>query len=387
MSKPINTNQNSPYTAVVFRGRRFKSWLSTFLCDTSNIQYIKALGLSLNGPKIDSYEIELCTKTKNKPGRFWLSKWFRKQMTIMQFNWCYKFLNKSSAQVLILWNGTKGSPRIFAETAKKLGKTIIFVEGGMVPGRLTLDSKGIHYGSSLPRTIDFYYNWAKNHNGNQTKWRTLIKDLTARSAKARKDIVHLPATEELKQQNFIFCPLQEPGDSQVTIYGGWAKSVDNMINVLHEAAKSLPDNWHLRIKEHPSAQIKDSFKTKLKQLEGDKFKLDNSTSTLDLMALSQGVININSSVGLQSFFYDKPVIVLGKASYGIKELVYLIEDIKDLKKLLASPQTLKINTKARNAYMSYITEEYYPKPKDLANGSFNIKHLFKRDKIHLSETL
>ena len=60
MPKPINTNQNSPYTAVVFRGRRFKSWLSTFLCDTSNIQYIKALGLSLNGPKIDSYEAFIC---------------------------------------------------------------------------------------------------------------------------------------------------------------------------------------------------------------------------------------------------------------------------------------------------------------------------------------
>jgi len=62
----------------------------------------------------------------------------------------------------------------------------------------------------------------------------------------------------------------------------------------------------------------------------------------------------------------------------------LIEDIKDLKKLLASPQTLKIDAKARNAYMTYITEEYYPQSKDLVAGKFNIKALLKRDQMHAS---
>ncbi|MBT4803881.1 MAG: hypothetical protein HON78_02630 [Legionellales bacterium] len=65
----------------------------------------------------------------------------------------------------------------------------------------------------------------------------------------------------------------------------------------------------------------------------------------------------------------------------------LIEDIKDLKKLLASPQTLKIDAKARNAYMTYITEEYYPQSKDLVAGKLNIKELLKRDEMHVSENL
>lgn len=372
-----------PYKVLVFRAKRHQKAINNLMDRAASIQYYHALSMRLRGPKIDPEEIALCTATKNKPGYTPFARWFRKQMTKYQYHWAHHILTKSAADILVVFNGTKGSPRIMAQTAKKLNKTVLFIEGAMLPNRLTFDTQGIHYGSSLPKQIDFYMQWMQQQPEIQAdQWRALKAQLFARPAGKRKDIAQRPASASLMTKRYIFCALQEPGDSQVTIYGGWAESVKSMIEKLHKAAEALPEGWHLRIKEHPSSQQRDSHQVWLQSLESARFVLDNHTNTLELIEHAHAVLTINSSVGLQAFFFDKPVLVLGQASYGLPELATIIESQQQLEQHLSNPSNLTINLAARNAYMNYLASEYYPTREAIHQGAIGIDDIMRRDQQH-----
>jgi|GEM_PF-2443377 len=374
-----------PYKVLVFRAKRHHKAIEGLMNRAASIDYYHALSMKWRGPAIDPQEIALCTATKNKPGHNRLARWFRKQMTTYQHHWAHHILQQSKADILVVFNGTKGSPRIMAQAAKSLGKTVLYIEGAMLPNRLTYDTQGIHYGSSLPKHIDFYLQWmAQQPHIVADQWRTLKSELSARPASRRKDIAQRPASDNLATQRYIFCALQEPGDSQVTIYGGWAASVKSMIEKLHKAAESLPEGWHLRIKEHPSSQQRDSNQAWLQSLENERFVLDNHTNTLALIEHAHAVLNINSSVGLQAFFFDKPVLILGKASYGIPELAIIIENQQQLEHHLANPNAMTIQTSARDAYMNYLAFAYYPNQDAMRKGTICIEDIIARDQRHMA---
>jgi capsular polysaccharide export protein len=374
---------NRPYKVLVFRAKRHQKTIEKLMDRAASIDYYHALKLKWRGPTVDRQEIVLCTATKNKPGHNRFARWCRQQMTQYQYHWAHHILSQSATDILVVFNGTKGSPRIMAQTAKKMGITVLYIEGAMLPHRLTYDTQGIHYGSSLPKHIDFYLQWmAQQSDIAAEQWRTLKSELSARPACRRKDIAQQPASATLATQRYIFCALQEPGDSQVTIYGGWAGSVKSMIEKLHKAAESLPEGWHLRIKEHPSSQQRDSNQAWLQSLENERFILDNQTNTLELIEHAHAVLNINSSVGLQAFFFDKPVLVLGKASYGIPELVMIIDNQAQLEQHLANPDAMTIHPAARNAYMNYLAFAYYPNPKTIHQGEIRIDDIIARDQRH-----
>ena len=45
--------------------------------------------------------------------------------------------------------------------------------------------------------------------------------------------------------------------------------------------------------------------------------LDNDTDTFEQVAASRGVVTVNSSVGIQAFYFDKPVVVCGQTFWSI----------------------------------------------------------------------
>lgn len=296
---------------------------------------------------------------------------------LAQFRWCEKFISNHPNHDVIVWNGMKGRRSLLPHAAQLAGHKVYFLEDAPLPGRIAVDRSGINYGSSLPRDISFYKAWNESTEISSDRWRSIRHQIIARPAIENKDVTHETAATELSAEKYIFCPLQVPGDSQITVFGDWIKSVESMIDLISAASAYLPKGWHFRVKEHPSSPF--SFREKLQNLESDRFRLDNRTDTMEQIRMSRSVLCVNSSVGLQSFFFDKPVAVLGLAFYAFGGMARRIRSFSELIDFCKDPEAAEFNQDARDAFMNYLDTEYYPTQSAIMDGNYDRNSVAERD--------
>jgi capsular polysaccharide export protein len=166
--------------------------------------------------------------------------------------------------------------------------------------------------------------------------------------------------DTLPDTPFLFCPLQVPNDSQVTLFAGWCRGMDGFLASLERAVERLPDGWHLRIKEHPSTKI--SLRAFIDpMLETGRVVLDNETDSFVQLKASQGVVTLNSSMGLQAFFHDKPVLALGRAFWALPGVAKQVKDQVGLDAAFADPDALTFDPAMRARFMNWLDQVYYPK--------------------------
>ncbi|WP_245848080.1 capsular biosynthesis protein [Actibacterium ureilyticum] len=322
---------------------------------------LRAIGLSLRGyPESDARARAALAVAKRQP-RGALGKWLKYWLIRLQYNWARRYFTRHPDRIAVCWNGLTGSRRAFMAGAQDAGAARLFAELAPFPGRATLDPEGVNAQNSLPREGAFYRGWAEGQGGVDDSWRGLGANLTARASR-RADVGQAGAEALADAGNFLFVPLQVPNDSQITLFAGWVQSVQGMVSALAEAAQALPDGWHIRIKEHPSARtsLADALADALER-GGGRLVVDNQTDTFEQVRASGGVITINSSVGLQAFFHDRPVIVLGQAFFAIDGLVHVAPDSDSLKALLAAPETLQFDADLRADFMTFLDRTYYPR--------------------------
>lgn len=289
-----------------------------------------------------------------------------------QWAWLMRRLGQRPPALVVCWNGTKGHRMLAMQAARACGHQTLYLEEAPLPGRITADFQGVNAGNSLPRDPRAYRAWAAQA-GDLPGWRAIGGEIRAR-ASARADVGQADGAPE---GNYIFCPLQVPGDSQITVYGGWIRSIEQLIGALHMASRALPGGWHLRLKEHPSAR--QAFGARLRQLEDGRFRIDNATDTMAQVAGARAVLTVNSSVGLESFFHDKPVVVLGRAFYALPGLVQAAPDAATLQGLMKDPAALHHDAQARSDFMAYLAAEYFPAEADVIAGRVTADMLAARD--------
>lgn len=368
----------SPRSAIRMRSGspRISAILDGFLGEIAEVTVLPHLGLRPFGPGLDEAELDLAARSGRTPraGDFGLA--VKKRLLLAQYRWSCHLLDRHPGALVAVWNGIKGHRRMLPYAARERGHQVMFFEESPLPGRISIDPEGVNQGCSLPRDIGFYHAWLKGFTGDPEGWRRLRDRIEARASLRPDEVSHRPATDALKGEKFLFCPLQVPEDSQLTVYGGWIGSVEKTIEVLHAASRALPEGWHLRLKEHPSA--KESHAERLAALADDRFRVDNRTDTFAQVDHAQAVITVNSSVGLQAFLFDKPVIVLGQAFYALPGLAEQAGDLDRLKRLLADPAALRFDPAARRAYMSYLDAEYYPLESDVIEGRYRLDEVLNR---------
>ncbi|ATG48622.1 capsular biosynthesis protein [Celeribacter ethanolicus] len=282
----------------------------------------------------------------------------------LQYNGSRRYFTRHRETVALCWNGITGSRRVFMEGAKDAGVPTLYAELAPFPGRMQLDHSGVNALGSLPCDPRFYTSWAAGRADRQDDgWRHLGANLTARASK-RADVGQA-AGVDLAGEKFLFVPLQVPNDSQITLFSGWVGSVPNMLAELAKAASSLPEGWHIRVKEHPSAKTSLAWPL-ARAVEAAKGRIvvDNQTDTFEQVRASRGVITINSSVGLQAFFYDKPVIVLGQAFFALPGLVRVAGNAEALSGALYQAESLSFDPELRAAFMSYLDQAHFPHVSD-----------------------
>jgi capsular polysaccharide export protein len=328
------------------------------------------IGLSLHGfPESGARARAALAVAKRQPkGR--LGRGLKLALIWMQYNWSRRYFVRHPGRVAMCWNGITGSRRAFMEGARDAGAPRLYAELAPFPGRVTLDPEGVNAANSVPREAQFFRDWAAGAPGRQGEgWRALGANLTARASR-RSDVGQSGGEALAEAGPFLFVPLQVPNDSQITLFAGWVKSVEGMLAALAEASENLPEGWHIRIKEHPSARasLAGPLQAAVRRA-GGRLVVDNQTDTFEQVKASGGVITINSSVGLQAFFHDKPVIVLGEAFFAIEGLVHVADSPERLAELLSAPEKLGFDAALRAGFMNYLDQVYYPKATTDAEGN------------------
>lgn len=331
---------------------------------------LAVIGVSARGfPETTARAAEAMRLAKKKP-KARVGRVLKYALIRGQYNWSRRYFTRHPDRVAVCWNGLTGSRRAFMEGARDAGAARLFVELAPFPGRITIDPKGVNAWNSLPRDPQAYRDWAAADPARRGEgWRALGDGLIARASR-RVDVGQAGAEGLAQAGHFLFVPLQVPNDSQITIFAGWVRSVEGMLDALASAAPALPEGWHLRIKEHPSARasLAEPLARAVAQA-GGRIVVDNATDTFAQVAASAGVITINSSVGLQAFFHDKPVIVLGEAFFSLPGLVTVADSPEALHATLSAPESLTYDPGLRAAFMSYLDQVYYPRTQTGADGT------------------
>ena len=276
---------------------------------------------------------ENCSKYRRK------SKLYFKLYKLVKFvdaSWryvCYSSeFKKNSVRNVVVWNGLKYNQLIIRLAAERHNAAVIFMENGLVPGMTTLDQKGVNFGNSAPRDIDYYLGLG---------------------------CPELASEKRFQQTNskYIFVPFQVNTDSQIVSYSPWIKNMDDLFNIICEAAGSLPDNYRIVFKLHPMCP--EPYADLIsKSSDYQNIVFDNDTATEQLIRHADAICTINSTVGIEGLLSEKKVIVLGNAFYGIEGLTKSARCIDELNVLFEEIDYFSVNRRAISGFKKYLTETY-----------------------------
>jgi len=349
------------------------------LAGERDVRFLPQVGIDPRPAPIPAGIMEAATQSAQKQARGGFSRASKRAFLRGQYNWAYRHLPPNPPSVVACWNGLKGHRRLVMEAARVNGHATLYLEEAPLPGRITVDLVGVNAASSLPLEPEFYLNWQSSRPDlDATAWRRIRSDLVPRQAAKRRDVHQKEGGADLANEPYVFCPLQVPGDSQITVFGDWIASVEEMIDHVASASAALPDGWHLRIKEHPSAR--QSLARRIAETSGGRVVIDNETNTMEQVEASRAVITINSSVGFESLFFNKPVIVLGHAFYDVKGVVQKAISRDALDEFLSRPEALTFDSGLRDAFMSYVTEVHFPFEDDVVTGNVTLDTIIERDR-------
>jgi len=341
-----------------------QSVMRAFDKDVSFISWVRLWGRSY----ADSDEVAslVLASSKNIPRSRvqYRIKWW---MFRAQYNWSRTYFLRNPDAGALCWNGLNGSRRAFAEGARRAGACVVFFESAPLPGRLTIDVKGVNFVNSLPRNSQFYIDWQLENPQHIDAWMEVRDGIHSRKSGVNNNVKQLVCSEFSPANPYIFVPLQVQSDTQIKIFGGRIKSVDDFVRLLDECVSALPSGWVLRVKEHPSSPIP----YRLEELIENRSRwiIDNTTDTVQLVKYSQGVVTVNSSVGLEALFFGKPVIVLGQAFYGFEGIASAMSTSGDLRRVFSDPLgQLLFKEREVIAFLNYLSTVYYPRV-NVVNGA------------------
>ena len=253
-------------------------------------------------------------------------------------------IEREGSDVVGVWNGQKQPSSSIAAAAKALKKEVVYFENGLFPNSTTCDWLGVNCENSLPTTKDFYKQFYED--------KALPCKLVPRKPVCEKACgVEANALPE----RYIFVPFQVETDSQIISNSPWIKTMAQYYQHLLNVIDKVDDpTLHIVIKEHPSESMRhDNLHNKHKRI-----LFANSCETQELIERSLAVMTVNSTVGVESLLLDKPVIVLGKACYGIEGVTKLVRNETEMLDVMRNMELLAADAEAKCGYLNFMYNHY-----------------------------
>jgi hypothetical protein len=134
-------------------------------------------------------------------------------------------------------------------------------------------------------------------------------------------------TIDLKSEKYFYFPLHVTYDSSLT---SMAEPYVNQFYLIELVHRLLPYGYKLFIKEHPAALGTTPYKY-LKQISKlkDVVILPISYNSHEIISYASVIIVINSTVGVEALYYEKPVITFGNNFYTGQGVTIDIRDLHE----------------------------------------------------------
>lgn len=263
----------------------------------------------------------------------------------MQYSGFRDYFVRNPNSVAVVWNGRHGIRHIFIQAAKDAGVKTLYLELSPIPNSITVDCTGINYENSVPRQSDFFL----KYEDKSLNWKYILKYFSQRSLTPSSQ-----NKENCLEQPYIFVALQSEGDSQLRDFGGNFRTVDSFLDAVCEASQAAIGLRKIFIKEHPNCSINAIIKAK----DYPNVEIVNHLDTIELCKNADLILTVNSSVGLQALFLEKPVAAAGNAYWSIDGICYRARSVEELKALFV--QTFfDCDVSLRNSFLNYLVNEYY----------------------------
>lgn len=262
----------------------------------------------------------------------------------------FNLINEKYSHIM-LWNGITFRQSIALQIAKKYDIKAIFIENGLLPNRIVVDTKGVNFLNSVPRDKFFFENYQNN--------KKLPNILIPRKPKNAKKFTNIKPV--LLPSEYIFIPFQVDYDTQILKFSPWVKNMEKLFSIIEEL--TIKTDITFVLKEHPSSKKKYN-KIYNKASKNKKILFANGNTTQSLIEKSKAIITINSTVGIEALLFKKKVIVLGFAFYSIDGITKNAKNIRELTNILINLDDWKVNEQLIENFLKYLYYDY------LVEGSF-----------------
>ena len=195
----------------------------------------------------------------------------------------------------------------------------------------------------------------------RTKFRVLYKEILY-SLRTKQNKNFLDANSNYKISDsikFVYFPLHQDPE-RVLLIG--SPFYTNQLETIRHIAKSLPVDYKLLVKEHPSQSLRgwhkpDFYKsiTRLPNVELLHYSLPND----EIFKKCSLVISVNGTSSLESAFYGKPSILFSDLSFSVLPSVYVLESISLLPNLIKKALNTKVNPLDVDKYVNLIEKNSF----------------------------
>lgn len=317
-------------------------------------------------------------------------------------------------EVILLYGDYKPYHKIAVNLCKRINIPVyVFEEGYIRPFYITIQKDGINGWSNLSRDPDFYKNlpdikiseplpvnfsylkrvtsclfhyfflelfrWYFPYYVPCKKYFPYIPFFLKYSRGVIRKIIYalterrfLNLLKNKLKNKYFLVPLQVYNDTQITIHSNYASIEDFITEVMESFATKCKDDLYLVFKHHPEDRGFKNYKKHIRNI-AERLNIKKRVfyvHDLHLPTLikgSLGVVVVNSTVGLQALFHNRPTKVMGKAIYNIAGLTFQGK----LDNFWQNPG--KIDKKIFEKFRNYIIKTTQ------LNGSFYGRFPFEKD--------
>lgn len=167
---------------------------------------------------------------------------------------------------------------------------------------------------------------------------------------------------------YFLAVLQVASDAQVAVHSPYQSVAEFLLDTVRSFAHHGPSNAVLVVKHHPMDRGYSDYTalidelTKTHRLAG-RLRYIHDQHLPTLLSHAQGVVTINSTVGLSALFHGTPVITMGKAVYDMDGLTCQV----GLEAFWRNPQAGKPDAQLHLKFRNYVTVHTQ------INGSFYVR--------------
>ena len=312
-----------------------------------------------------------------------LIKRIRKVYTVM-----LRFIEEENIDAIFVWNGSGLTTSVAVYIARKKGLKTIYGENGYFPNTMQIDSQGVNQAASITGVVDHEYRDITPDPEVYNEFRKMLEDfrngrkpqysppakkikasvfshliaeiqgLTRAKISSKKINTNIPDRVDSLPDKYVFVPFQVKKDSQLVMYSPLVgNDMEKFVNVCYEAINKVAPDYQLVAKLHPADAEKVDY-DHMPALFPNVIFLKNYP-TDQLIRNSQAVITINSTVGVESLIFHRPVLTLGDNFYNVPGVVEHVSSLDGLSDSIKRLITNKVDVEAIDQFLYYLYARFF----------------------------